>query len=693
MLLMNSLFKVINNLVKAMNNFETKVEEYYQKFCALLKRIAPVLQTRLIPYTLFFFISLMMISPFFGAGFYDGHDSVFHHSQIMSYIESLQDGNIFGYLSPGILGAEMGISIRMMYSSLSHTVVGMLYVYFGQFLGLSVTFVYKFVYFLTLLFSGIFAYELGLKTLKGRQPLAFLVGALFLANPYRFTNVFIRDAFPENFAYVFVPLFFLSLEMILEDSVLKRIRVKSFITLIISTSILLLSHNITALYTVTFGLIYLLINIKRLLPSLKKPQFWAYGLIAVFMCVAIYSPILSSLLVQSDLEYRVYKDVMGANINGLMLYYSQSPIFFECSVNRYYLLPFGIIVIIAVFLIIIRQNNLFKKWRSVFSILLYLLTIAGGITYYIYTGAAVRSLIFSLVALALFFFLDRGKTKKIKEKQDIFKVAGYSALLIITLMLMGIKDIWKIVPSVFLKIQFQFRLWTYLILFAGLVLGSILYEIGRKNYSIVKSGSAFLVIFVLAAPRYVSENHLANYGMDRTVQNVGMSNSIVAGWQYEYFTDELYKTEGFGELPLIFHQVRDAFFKTERVEIEPYAYNRAVISSYQYKASTGGSFLITDIYDETVVILPLLYYHGYELTRIEDAKPKKSVEVKNFHGLVSFDLEQGMEGRYQLDFVGTTSMKASRYILLSVFILFAIGTEYYYIDKKRKKIDYDFSIR
>lgn len=112
----------------------------------------------------------------------------------------------------------------------------------------------------------------------------------------------------EVTALSFIPLVFYSLVRIFHD---EKFKVLPFVTLIISSSLLSLSHAFTTLITVTFAFAYLLINIRTIIrwrKDLKRFIYLISSLLSIFCIVFFY--LIPALYYQAQDLYIVSNDAL-----------------------------------------------------------------------------------------------------------------------------------------------------------------------------------------------------------------------------------------------------------------------------------------------------------------------------------------------------------------------------------------------
>lgn len=108
--------------------------------------------------------------------------------------------------------------------------------------------------------SGIAMYEFVKKVTKNRYA-GLLAAALYMFEPYRLTDIYMRVAISELASFIFLPIVFQGMYNIFND---EEKSMKKSLLLTLGAVGLILTHIVIAMYTAIICCIYLLINIKKL---------------------------------------------------------------------------------------------------------------------------------------------------------------------------------------------------------------------------------------------------------------------------------------------------------------------------------------------------------------------------------------------------------------------------------------------
>ena len=196
--------------------------------------------------------AILVTLPFVGNLLMDGHDISFHLSRIKGIAEAL---------SLGQFPVRMNVDINQGYGFVSEILYPNLFVYIPGILyalGVSLITAYKIWILLINIATALIGYY-SFKGLFKSQKLGAICAFLYQVNPYRLNNIFLRASIGEVLAEIFLPLLVYALaEMVYGDS-------KKWWLLAISAVGILHSHILTLEMCMMFGLIFCVMNWRRLL--------------------------------------------------------------------------------------------------------------------------------------------------------------------------------------------------------------------------------------------------------------------------------------------------------------------------------------------------------------------------------------------------------------------------------------------
>lgn len=114
----------------------------------------------------------------------------------------------------------------------------------------------KLCMFVIVLLSGITMYKFTLRITKNKK-LATLASIIYILAPYRITDMYIRTALAELASFIFIPIVFEGLYIIVNEE-------KKSYKLALGATGLILTHQVIAMYTAIICFIYLIVFFKKL---------------------------------------------------------------------------------------------------------------------------------------------------------------------------------------------------------------------------------------------------------------------------------------------------------------------------------------------------------------------------------------------------------------------------------------------
>lgn len=114
----------------------------------------------------------------------------------------------------------------------------------------------KLCMFVIVLLSGLTMYKLTLRITKNKK-LATLVSIIYILAPYRITDMYIRTALAELASFIFIPIVFEGLYIIVNEE-------KKSYKLALGAAGLILTHQVIAMYTAIICFVYLIVFFKKL---------------------------------------------------------------------------------------------------------------------------------------------------------------------------------------------------------------------------------------------------------------------------------------------------------------------------------------------------------------------------------------------------------------------------------------------
>ncbi len=237
------------------------------------------------PYLLILVASLIALYVWLFFDFITGGDDVAAHLTLVG--DLLYGFNHGFYDSTGhLIFGDFAYDPYMFYGHLPH-ILAAGYAFLFQWMGARAIDGLKAVALASVFVSGVYTYWLSLRITKS-GPLSLSFGLAYVFMPYRLFCFFYRFAYSEAVAMAFIPVFFYGLYRLLNDG---RVVPATYVSLVLASVFLLMSHPFTALITAGSGIIYLLFNAKKALGLFKNPKkaaACAASLLLIFLCTAYW---------------------------------------------------------------------------------------------------------------------------------------------------------------------------------------------------------------------------------------------------------------------------------------------------------------------------------------------------------------------------------------------------------------------
>lgn len=348
-------------------------------------------------------------------------DGVQHIARAYGTFESIKQGVFLGNIIESFSN-NCGYSWNLFYGPLSTYGIIFIKLFCNSFIT-----AYKILSFLCLILSGISMYKLVFEITKNKNT-ALVSSTIYVTFPYHLTDLYIRNALGEYTSFIFIPLIFLGLYKLFNS------KQKNYYLTIGAVGIIL-THNISAMITTLFALIYVCLNIKKL----KNKNILKFLIINICFIVAITSFYWIPLIQTKKMaDYHVYEDGAMSTDESVLNHGLLINQFFVTKKDGSFVFELGPHVIIM--------------------------------------------LVFSIMAINLM--------EKNKKEYLFFLFSGF-----LSLWMSSRYFPWKIMPKIILLIQFPWRMLTYTAFFFSIVC-SINMSMVIKKYNF-KDSLIILIICVL----------------------------------------------------------------------------------------------------------------------------------------------------------------------------------------------------
>jgi hypothetical protein len=653
-------------------------------------------------------------------------DIAFHLTQCYDVYYGFKNG-FFGLSTNHLAMGAFGYNVYLFYGPLPHYLVGFLY-FVTENMGGTLIGCYKFTVIASVFISGIFTYLLGLRVSKGNRGIALVGALLYMLFPYRYFCIFCRGAFSEGFAMAFIPMLFYSLYRILND---KEFYVSPFINTILAVVFLVLSHPFTALLNVTFALLYLLVNIKKLIKVLKRKGSLAYTLVSLILVVGlVYFYAIPTFIAKSTGSYIVCDaDTVWTTYDSIVLsikassHYSgffdltwisgslTNPIFNGTFSVSYLLISMGVglagILLSLVTDYFIQKLPYSKYYRFLVDLLV--LFILPAFLYRrveVLIGLGIYYVFF--VLLMLYKDAPSPEDDMDSPRHSILRDPDFyyilvSAGIVITFIFCGV--VWKGVPSIYYQAQFAWREWS---LFSFFCSELVIYLLSYFQYVPFKGKKYVYALMGCVAVLFMSFNHayvekravyeesdsyyysLIGEDYVRNVTHEGVANEYLP----IVFSDSSYTSKYSNSL---YTPVKNALSRQTNFIHSLDMYNsttycpRALEGDSDLKATKLNTPAVTlegtINQDDTLVQIPQFYYDGYEAKVTDMTSNSVSyASISEVDGLVAFKVSK--VGTYTIDisYKGSKNYRIGKYLfIVSSVGLVALGVSGYLFRKKQEK--------
>ena len=229
---------------------------------------------------LLFGIAVYLVFPLFSEGYFVGHERLAPLYRVYGIAQAVASGQFPPKVLPNLVNG-LGYGWNIFYSPLAYD-----FTWAISALGFSVTTSLKLVHFLAILLSGVFIYLL-VKRITGHSTAALISAVLYMTAPYRLVDLYVRNAYAESFAFVFLPVVFLGVYEIFHGDP------RRWWILAAGMSGIVLTHNISGLYCALLVAAYVATQARRLK---SETRLWRALGLAVLMSTLLTAYFIGPLL-------------------------------------------------------------------------------------------------------------------------------------------------------------------------------------------------------------------------------------------------------------------------------------------------------------------------------------------------------------------------------------------------------------
>ena len=303
------------------------------------------------------FISLLCTIDIFKKGMALGHDTYFH----ISRIEAIALKFKFGKWAPMYFNQlnDFGYGEPLFYPDIFLYIPGFL-----RCIGLNINVCTKIFMYLINFFSILTMY-ISVKKITKKQYCALIGAILYATSLYKFVDIFIRSAYAESLAFIFLPLVILGLYQIFYEDT------KQGYYLTIGMCGMLLSHIISFYLTCFFVLIIVLINIKKFKNKKVLSAFAANTVLSILITSFFWMPFIEQNLA-CKFDFYAYSPIFE-NVVPLAALFMDFPILH--LYEEWFPAGVGLVYYIVAY-IFVRYKKIVKKDNNFITIMFGLAIIA-----------------------------------------------------------------------------------------------------------------------------------------------------------------------------------------------------------------------------------------------------------------------------------------------------------------------------
>lgn len=229
---------------------------------------------KVLSYLIIFSISIFICIPLISKNMdISRDDGIQHICRLIGTYDTLKEGQIFPVIMSDFCNG-FGYSWNIFYSPLT--------AYFPLIFRLitsSFVVCLKLSMFASIFLSGVFMYQFTYKVFRSYK-VGVISAILYISAPYHLTDLYNRIAIAELASFIFIPIVFNGMY-----DLFYRKNTKPY-GIIFGAIGLILTHNVMAVYTAIFCLIYLIIHYKKINITIIKKL--AICLLCILLCTSFY---------------------------------------------------------------------------------------------------------------------------------------------------------------------------------------------------------------------------------------------------------------------------------------------------------------------------------------------------------------------------------------------------------------------
>lgn len=461
-----------------------------------------------------------------------------------------------------------------------------------------------------IILSGITMYNF-VNSVTKNKAIALFSAIIYMIAPYKLGNIYKRYAIGEFTALVFMPTLFTGMHNLFEGDGKKHYYIG------IGASILTLCHTITTLYAAGFCMIYIIFNIKKLKDKniIKKIAINIIFILTITMM--FYLPMLEA---KHHANYAIFDDALMRTTN----WFTQdnalelSEFFVDIGEKDATTYIIGIPILILFIATIYTYRKIDEKYKKIYLVFL----------------------IFSFISLHM-------STKYFP---------------------------WKIMPSLFCKLQYPWRMMGFFDFFVSLICSVNLYIL-LKTF-VKKDVIKFVIVSILLVISLVYSLQIVNQFRSKNLKNDEIYENIVLE---DTKLNHMKVNRDYVPVKAVLQQ--DTYMQT-RISNTLVLEGNAEILDHQKEKLTV-KMKIKEATKDTVLEFAYLYYPGYTVTIKEGDNITKLEAIESVNGYVAIKLPKDLEdAQIEVNYEPTIITKLSYVVSIISIIIFTI---YIIVEKRRNK--------
>lgn len=217
--------------------------------------------------------------------------------------------------------------------------------------------------------SGITMYKFALRITKNKK-LATLASIIYILAPYRITDMYIRTALAELASFIFIPIVFEGLYIIVNEE-------KKSYKLALGATGLILTHQVIAMYTAIICFIYLIVFFKKLKSKTVLKNIGVNLLFCILMTSFYWVGLLQHYL---NTSYEVFVPGRMEREEVLIFYKAKFSQLFITSSEQTMIYAIGLLSVIGLVLTPIAYKKIPKEYKKTYMFFLIAGIILIGMT-------------------------------------------------------------------------------------------------------------------------------------------------------------------------------------------------------------------------------------------------------------------------------------------------------------------------